>query len=106
MMTLKQLRLLAGYSQKEVAEKIGVSHITVGRWEAGDFRPTQEKQEALSKLYQVSISEIADSINRKDDTKWQTQLKEISSHSEKARTILSSLLESEIRDCFSRNLRG
>lgn len=106
-MTLKQLRLLAGYTQKEVAKKIGVSFISIGRWEDGTFKPTPDKREKLAKLYNVDISVINDSINiRKDDIQWQTQLKEISSHSEKARIMLSSLLEQEISACFKRNLKG
>ena len=107
MMTLKQLRLLAGYTQKEAAKILGVSFISIGRWEDGTFKPTPEKREKLAKLYNVDISVINDSINiRKDDIQWQTQLREVSLHSEKARTMLSSLLEREIKECFLKNSRG
>ena len=106
-MTLKQLRLLAGYTQKEAAKILGVSFISIGRWEDGTFKPTPEKREKLAKLYNVDISVINDSISvRKDDTKWQTVSREIYSHSEKARTMLNSLLEQEISACFSRNSKN
>lgn len=105
-MKLKQLRLLAGYTQKEAAKIIGVSFISIGRWEDGTFKPTPDKREKLAKLYNVDISVINDSINKEDTKSWETQLKTASLHSEKARKTLSSLLESEISACFLRNSRG
>ena len=108
-MNLKQLRLLAGYTQKEVAKLLGVSFISIGRWEDGTFKPTQDKRQKLAKIYNVSIGTINDILNKNDkenDESWETQLRQASSLSEKAMTTLSSLLESEIRDCFSRNSRG
>lgn len=55
--TLKTARQYAGYTQKEVAEKIGVTNDTVCRWEkSGNIRLDQF--EKLLELYQVPMEMI------------------------------------------------
>jgi DNA-binding XRE family transcriptional regulator len=36
---IKKLRLELGLSQKEMAKQVGVSRVTITRWETGRFRP-------------------------------------------------------------------
>ncbi len=51
-------RKAAGYSQEELAEKIGVSRQAVSKWERGESSPDTENLIALAKLYEVSIDEL------------------------------------------------
>jgi transcriptional regulator with XRE-family HTH domain len=48
--TAKELRSRAGYSQGELAEKIGVSAMTVCRWENGKATPSKEQKEKLQQI--------------------------------------------------------
>lgn len=47
-----------GLTQKELAEKVGVSDITVGNWERGRTVPSIEKWKAVADALGVSMQEI------------------------------------------------
>ena len=47
---IRWLRLKRGYTQAEVARKIGVSSGTMSRWERGEQRPRQDSRERLEEL--------------------------------------------------------
>lgn len=49
-------RLQAGYTQKEVANLIGVSEKTIVDWEAGHTAPKMEKAQKLSELYGIPLA--------------------------------------------------
>ena len=49
-------RVNAGYTQKEVAKKIGVCEVTVIKWEAGITSPKVEYAHKLSELYAVPLA--------------------------------------------------
>lgn len=55
---LNTLRKQRGYSQEEVAEKIGVSRQAVAKWESGETVPDLENTMALAGLYGVSIDNL------------------------------------------------
>lgn len=55
---LSYLRKVNGYSQEEVAEKVGVSRQAVAKWEAGDTVPDLENCLALAKLYGVTLDDL------------------------------------------------
>lgn len=52
------LRKLNGFSQEEVAERIGVSRQAVAKWENGATMPDIVNCVALSTLYNVSVDEL------------------------------------------------
>ena len=52
--TLKAARVNAGYSQKEAAEKLGVSNCTLCNWEKGVSMPKANQIIAICNLYGVS----------------------------------------------------
>lgn len=62
LMTIKQLRLLAGLTQKEAARLIGVSPVSLCKWEHGVFKPTPEKIKKIAEVYDVKSSDIEDSL--------------------------------------------
>ena len=55
---LRYLRNKHGLSQKELAEKVGVSRQAVAKWESGDSLPDILKCEALADLYNVSLNDL------------------------------------------------
>jgi transcriptional regulator with XRE-family HTH domain len=55
---LKRERIQRGWSQADVAEKIGSDPKTVGRWERGITFPSPYMCQQLSKLYEKSIQEL------------------------------------------------
>ena len=55
---LYELRMKAGLSQEELAEKLFVTRQAVSRWETGETIPNTETLKLLSKLYNVSINTL------------------------------------------------
>ena len=51
--TLEAARVNAGYSQKEAAEKLGVSNTTLLRWEKGVSMPKANQIIAICDLYRI-----------------------------------------------------
>jgi len=68
-MSLKEIRKKLGYSQEEVAKKLGVHNTTYGNWELGKTEPDVNNLIKLSQIYRVSIDELVgaetDMINLK-----------------------------------------
>ena len=55
---IAQIRKEKGYTQKDLAEKIGVSNATVSKWETGKGFPDISLLEPLAISLNISISEI------------------------------------------------
>ena len=56
---LVQLRKLQGFTQEDIAEKVGVSRQAVAKWEAGETFPDIEKSRLLAKVLGVSLDDLA-----------------------------------------------
>lgn len=56
----KKFRLEVGFSQKEVAKKLGIYQSNVSDWENDISRPEYENLIQLAKLYGVSICDLLD----------------------------------------------
>lgn len=56
--SLAAARVNAGLTQKEAAESIGVSNVTLVKWENGETVPTADKAELLAKLYKCPLNRI------------------------------------------------
>lgn len=52
------LRNINGYSQEEIAEKIGISRQAYAKWESGKTIPDIEKCAGLAEIYGVSIDSL------------------------------------------------
>lgn len=103
-LTLKQLRLLAGFSQREVANELNLSIQSVIRWERGDSRPKDENIEKLASLYNVSILEITNSCKEsKEDLKCVKLLKKLSETTKLAKEQADGLLEQSIKSYWLKN---
>ena len=55
---ISMLRSVNGYSQEEVAEKIGVSRQAYAKWEKGETVPDAERCQKLAELYGVTIDSL------------------------------------------------
>lgn len=60
---LFEYRKANGFSQEELAEKIGVSRQAISKWERGESSPDTENLIALSRLYNVTIDEMINTEN-------------------------------------------
>ena len=52
------LRNVNGYSQEEVAEKVGISRQAYAKWEKGESVPDVERCQKLAELYGVTIDSL------------------------------------------------
>ncbi|MBQ9910536.1 MAG: helix-turn-helix domain-containing protein [Lachnospiraceae bacterium] len=57
------LRKLNGYSQEQIAEKIGISRQAYAKWESGATVPDVEKAAALASVYGVSLDNLMKTEN-------------------------------------------
>ncbi len=53
---LKQIRVKRGWSQRELAAKVGTSRNTINRWETGDRHPSMKMLERLARALKASIA--------------------------------------------------
>lgn len=58
--SLFQARKKCGFSQEEVAEKLGVSRQTVSKWETDETVPDIRQSKKMAVLYNVSLDELID----------------------------------------------
>lgn len=84
---LKALRVQYGYSQKQVAEKIGVSPSIVSGYETGERTPSTEILLSLSYLYNVSTDYL---LGKQTAA---SAMLDISKLTDKQKAALSSLIE-------------
>lgn len=55
---LVELRKEKGYSQEELAERLGVSRQAVSKWERGESSPDTDNLIELAKLYNISLDDL------------------------------------------------
>ena len=63
---LVTLRRLNGFSQEEIAEKIGITRQAYSKWERGTTAPDVEKASILAKVYGISIDSLMNDDAVKD----------------------------------------
>ncbi len=67
---LKLFRKNNGYTQEDVAEKLGVSRQTVAKWERGEAQPDLDNCIALADLYETTVDSLVRDLEKdaaKDD---------------------------------------
>ena len=57
--TLRQLRQARGWTQQQVANRLGVAQVSVWRWERGQVVPHVRTRKRLADLFGVGVVEIA-----------------------------------------------
>ena len=61
---ISMLRDVNGYSQEEVAEKVGVSRQAYAKWEKGETVPDVERCQKLAELYGTTIDSLINFSNK------------------------------------------
>ncbi len=56
MNSLKYFRNKKGFTQKELAEKTGISYKCIEKYESGDLSPTVKKLEVIAKSLEIEVS--------------------------------------------------
>lgn len=59
---LKFFRKKKGYTQEQIAEKIGVSRQAVVKWEKGEALPDIENIIALAEIYEVTVDSLVRNV--------------------------------------------
>lgn len=67
MKTIRELRNERGWTQLELAYKLGVTPLTVQNWERGKFEPTASKLRTIAQTFGVSMDDIALVEPKKDE---------------------------------------
>ncbi len=57
-MRLKQIREKRGWTQERLAEKVGVSRVTIARIETANRKPSLELLERLAKVLKVNVGDL------------------------------------------------
>lgn len=57
---LKKFRELRGFSTRQLAQRIGVQHSTIVRWERGEADPRPQHVRALAYALHVGIHKFAE----------------------------------------------
>lgn len=65
---LKMFRKQNGYTQEEIAEKLGVSRQAVAKWEKGETLPDIERCIKLADLYGIAVDMLVRNINEEEHT--------------------------------------
>ena len=55
---LQKLRKENGYSQEELADKLGISRQAVSKWERAESSPDTDNLIVLARLYNVSLDDL------------------------------------------------
>ena len=58
LLRIRELRLAAGLTQKQLADKMGVSEPAVSFWESDSQRPAIDKLPKLAKILHTSIDDL------------------------------------------------
>ena len=55
---IKKARLLKGIQQKELAERLGVSQVSVCKWEQGKVFPNVKRLKTVAKVLDTTVEEL------------------------------------------------
>lgn len=55
---IRRLRKAAGYTRESLAEKMDLSHYSIGAWERGDKQPRLQHIYEMAKLFGVDMREF------------------------------------------------
>jgi len=54
----RELRLNRGLTQKDIADALSISQVSVWQWEAGESLPKADKLPAIAELFGCTIEEL------------------------------------------------
>ena len=63
---LQKLRKENGYSQEELADKLGISRQAVSKWERAESSPDTDNLIVLARLYHISLDDLLNDTDEKE----------------------------------------
>lgn len=63
MNNFKRNRLLAGMTQADLAEKLGVSAVTVHKWESGESMPRAKRLKEIAEAMGTTVSNLLEEVS-------------------------------------------
>ena len=79
---LQKLRKENGYSQEELADKLGISRQAVSKWERAESSPDTDNLIILARLYNVSLDELLSDTETSEEIKERIKDKDNSNNSD------------------------
>lgn len=93
---LKVMRTRKGFTQEEVAEKVGVSRQAVAKWEKGETMPDVESCIRMADLYGVPLEMLARGLKEEETSPDGKRLYGCAKMNDKGQITLPAA----IRECF------
>jgi transcriptional regulator with XRE-family HTH domain len=59
-MVLKESRLEKGYSESELGDMLGLSHVSISHWEGGRRIPQDRQLRRLAEILELDLDELLD----------------------------------------------
>ena len=79
---LKKYRKTNGYTQKQLAEAVGVTQQAVAKWETDKASPDPEMLQKISSMLNVTVDSLLDGATSKDKSKMPKDLNKFLQQSE------------------------
>lgn len=79
---LKKYRKNNGYTQKQLAEAVGVTQQAVAKWETDKASPDPEMLQKISSMFNVTVDSLLDGATPKDKSKMPKDLNKFLQQSE------------------------
>ena len=79
---LKKYRKKNGYTQKQLAEAVGVTQQAVAKWETNKASPDPEMLQKISSILNVTVDSLLDGTTTKDKSKMPKDLNKFLQQSE------------------------
>jgi len=100
---IKKLRVNKGYSQKEIAEIVGVNYVNYGRYERGLSRPSADTLTKLADAFNISVDYLLEgeqtdaAVADFNDKELLAMFKEVEKFSPKNKEHIKALIDAFIK---------
>jgi len=96
---ITNLRKEQNWSQAELANKIDISQVMVGKYERGDAVPSIEVAKKIADAFKVSLDFlVGEGQNASFDQKTMQRIKDMQNMDEETQTMLFKIVDTFIRD--------
>ena len=100
---IAQLRDQKGWSQSELANRAGVSHVMIGKYERGDATPSLEVAKKIADTLEVSLDYlVGQAASANLDKQNLKRLEELELLEDDKRKVIYDLIDTYIRDAKAR----
>ena len=96
---IAQLRQDRGWSQSQLSDRAGISHVMVGKYERGDAIPSLEVAKKIADAFNVSLDYlVGEGQNASFDKKTLQRISDLQLLDDHKRQTLFDLIDTYIRD--------